>query len=42
MIILGLLFIGLAVLYVTNSGADYYAKSESYINDVWLKKMGGP
>jgi hypothetical protein len=43
MIILGLLFIGLIVLYINNSSsADYYAKSESYLNDVLLKKMGGP
>ena len=43
MIILGLLFIGLIVLYINNSSsADYYAKSERYLNDVLLKKMGGP
>jgi hypothetical protein len=42
MIILGLLLIGLIVLYISNSSADYYAKSESYFNEVLLKKMGGP
>jgi len=41
-IVLGLLFTGLIVLYISNSNADYYAKSESYLNDVLLKKMGGP